>query len=58
MLELVIIWLTRSSIIVKINTTSTRVEISFRDFLGEWFFEELQKLNESGAERIVFWFNS
>jgi len=31
-------------------------EMTFREFLGEQFFESLFKLKESGVDRIVFWF--
>lgn len=31
---------------------------TFRSFLGDWFFEELEKLKAAGAERIVFGFDS
>jgi hypothetical protein len=31
---------------------------SYRDFLGEWFFEDLRKLKDAGAGRIVFWFDN
>lgn len=31
---------------------------TFREFLGKWFFADLEKLKESGAERIVFWFDN
>ena len=33
------------------------VEITFREFLGMGFFEELGRLVELGADRIVFWFD-
>lgn len=32
--------------------------MTFREFLGEWYFAELAKLKASGAERIVFWFDN
>jgi hypothetical protein len=31
---------------------------TYRDFLGPWFFEDLQKLQAAGAERVVFWFDN
>lgn len=31
---------------------------TYREFLGEWFFKDLQELQAAGAERIVFWFDS
>lgn len=31
---------------------------SYRDFLGEWFFKDLEQLHASGAQRIVFWFDN
>ena len=31
---------------------------TFRDFLGDWFFKDLQKLRDAGADRIVFWFDN
>jgi hypothetical protein len=31
---------------------------TFREFLGEAFFDDLQKLKESNAGRIVFWFDN
>ena len=31
---------------------------TFRAFLGEWFFKDLQKLRDAGADRIVFWFDN
>lgn len=33
-------------------------QTTFREFLGEGFFEELRKLQEAGAERVVFWFDN
>jgi hypothetical protein len=32
-------------------------QTTFREFLGKTFFEDLEKLKASGAERIVFWFD-
>lgn len=32
--------------------------MTFREFLGEGFFDDLAELNDSGAERIVFGFDS
>ncbi len=32
--------------------------MTYREYLGEGFFEELQKLKAAGAERIVFGFDS
>lgn len=34
------------------------VKLTYREFLGGWYFEELRKLEEVGAERIVFGFDS
>ena len=31
---------------------------TYRDFLGKMFFDDLKKLKEAGAERIVFWFDN
>lgn len=31
---------------------------TYREFLGEWFFKDLQELQDAGAERIVFWFDN
>lgn len=31
---------------------------TYRNFLGDSFFEDLQKLQDLGAERIVFWFDN
>lgn len=31
---------------------------TFREFLGKWFFDDLEKLKEAGAERVVFWFDN
>lgn len=31
---------------------------TYREFLGEWFFKDLQKLRDAGADRIVFWFDN
>ncbi len=31
---------------------------TFRQFLGEGFFDELRKLQVAGAERVVFWFDN
>lgn len=33
-------------------------KMSFREFLGKAFFEDLAKLREAGAERVVFCFDS
>ncbi len=33
-------------------------QTTFREFLGDDFFEELRKLQEAGAERVVFWFDN
>lgn len=33
-------------------------KMSFREFLGEGFFDDLKELKEAGAERIVFWFDN
>lgn len=32
--------------------------MTYREFLGDAFFEDLQKLKDAGAERIVFGFDS
>jgi hypothetical protein len=34
------------------------IKITFRQFLGEKFFDDLEKLKSSGAERLVFWFDN
>jgi hypothetical protein len=31
---------------------------TYREFLGEWFFKDLEKLKDAGADRIVFWFDN
>jgi hypothetical protein len=31
---------------------------TYREFLGEWYFKELERLKTLGAERIVFWFDN
>jgi hypothetical protein len=31
---------------------------TLREFLGEGFFEDIEKLKSSGADRIVFWFDN
>ena len=31
--------------------------ITYREFLGTAYFEELQRLSRSGAERVVLWFS-
>lgn len=31
---------------------------TFREFLGEGYFDELKRLTDLGAERIVFWFDN
>jgi hypothetical protein len=33
-------------------------QVSFRDFLGEAFFNDLEKLKAAGAERVVFGFDN
>lgn len=33
-------------------------KITFKEFLGEWFFKELKEVTDLGAERIVFWFDN
>jgi len=33
-------------------------EMTFREFLGDEFFVEIQKLKDVGVERIVFWFDN
>ena len=31
---------------------------TLREFLGRSFFEDLKKLQDAGAERVVFWFDN
>lgn len=31
---------------------------TYREFLGEQFFEDLEKLQELGVKRIIFWFDN
>ena len=31
---------------------------TYREFLGAYFFRELQELKDAGVDRIVFWFDS
>ncbi len=31
---------------------------TYREFLGKWFFKDLEELQKCGAERIVFWFDN
>ena len=31
---------------------------TFREFLGKWFFDDLEQLKAAGAERVVFWFDN
>ncbi len=31
---------------------------TYREFLGEKFFEHLANLEEAGADRVVFWFDN
>lgn len=31
---------------------------TYREFLGKWYFDELERLKELGAERVVFWFDN
>lgn len=33
-------------------------QVTFREFLPEQFFEDLEKLKELGADRVVFWFDN
>lgn len=33
-------------------------EMTYREFLGPDFFEDLKTLSEIGADRVVFWFDS
>jgi hypothetical protein len=33
-------------------------ETTYREFLGEKFFTDLQKLKDIGADRIIFWFDN
>lgn len=32
--------------------------MTWREFLGEWFFRDLEAIKAAGAERIVFWFDN
>lgn len=32
--------------------------MTYRKFLGEWFFQDLQELEDAGADRVVFWFDN
>jgi hypothetical protein len=32
--------------------------MTYREFLGEWYFNELRRLERAGVKRIVFWFDS
>jgi hypothetical protein len=34
------------------------LQTTYREFLGEWFFKDIKKLQDAGAERIVFWFDN
>lgn len=38
--------------------TDEGVRMTWREFLGDGFFEDLAKLKESGADRVVFWFDN
>jgi hypothetical protein len=31
---------------------------TWREFLGDWFVEEVQRLSSQGTERLVFWFDN
>lgn len=33
-------------------------EMTYREFLGPAFFEDLKTLSETGADRVVFWFDN
>lgn len=33
-------------------------KMTYREFLGDAFFEDLKKLQAAGAERVVFWFDN
>jgi len=33
-------------------------EMTFREFLGDGFFADIKKLQDVGADRIVFWFDN
>ena len=33
-------------------------EMTFREFLGDGFFEDIKTLQEAGADRIIFWFDN
>lgn len=34
------------------------VKQSYREFLGQSFFDDLEALKQEGAERVIFWFDS
>lgn len=34
------------------------IKQTYREFLGEWYFEELDKLKEFDIDRVVFWFDN
>lgn len=33
-------------------------KMTYREFFGEWFFKDLKALQDTGADRIVFWFDN
>jgi hypothetical protein len=33
-------------------------QTTYREFFGDYFFKDLEKLKELGAERVVFWFDN
>jgi hypothetical protein len=33
-------------------------KMTFREFLGPAFFDDLEKLKAEGADRVVFWFDN
>jgi hypothetical protein len=40
------------------SQTGEGVTQALREFLGREYFEELEKLAQVGAERVVFWFDN
>jgi len=33
-------------------------QMPWSEFLGDWFMDELKRLKDAGAERLVFWFDN
>ena len=33
-------------------------KMTYRQFLSQFFFDELQRVKDAGAERVVFWFDN